>query len=210
MIRLLIADDHPIVREGLKRIVLECNDMQLVCEAEDGDMVLTKCEENEIDVMLLDISMPGPGFLNVLKRVRLEHPDIRVLVLSIHPEDHYAVRALKAGAAGYLTKSQTPAELSHAVRHVYKGRTYVTPTLAEKLATQLHIGDEKMLHEKLSNREYQILCMIGAGKDTNEIASTLNLSPKTVSTYQSRILAKMHLNTKGELIRYAVEHGIVE
>lgn len=210
MIRLLIADDHPIVREGLKRIVLECNDMQLVCEAEDGDMVLTKCEENEIDVMLLDISMPGPGFLNVLKRVRLEHPDIRVLVLSIHPEDHYAVRALKAGAAGYLTKSQTPAELSHAVRHVYKGRTYVTPTLAEKLATQLHIGDEEMLHEKLSNREYQILCMIGAGKDTNKIASTLNLSPKTVSTYQSRMLAKMHLNTKGELIRYAVEHGIVE
>lgn len=210
MIRLLIADDHPIVREGLKRIVLECNDMQLVCEAEDGDMVLTKCEENEIDVMLLDISMPGPGFLNVLKRVRLEHPDIRVLVLSIHPEDHYAVRALKAGAAGYLTKSQTPAELSHAVRHVYKGRTYVSPTLAEKLATQLHIGDEKMLHEKLSNREYQILCMIGAGKITNEIASTLHLSPKTVSTYQSRILAKMHLNTKGELIRYAVEHGIVE
>lgn len=210
MIRLLIADDHPIVREGLKRIVLECNDMQLVCEAEDGDMVLTKCEENEIDVMLLDISMPGPGFLNVLKRVRLEHPEIRVLVLSIHPEDHYAVRALKAGAAGYLTKSQTPAELSHAVRHVYKGRTYVTPTLAEKLATQLHIGDEEMLHEKLSNREYQILCMIGAGKDTNEIASTLNLSPKTVSTYQSRILAKMHLNTKGELIRYAVEHGIAE
>ena len=210
MIRLLIADDHPIVREGLKRIILECNDMQLVCEAEDGDMVLTKCEENEIDVMLLDISMPGPGFLNVLKRVRLEHPEIRVLVLSIHPEDHYAVRALKAGAAGYLTKSQTPAELSHAVRHVYKGHTYVTPTLAEKLATQLHIGDGEMLHEKLSNREYQILCMIGAGKDTNKIASTLNLSPKTVSTYQSRMLAKMHLNTKGELIRYAVEHGIVE
>ena len=210
MIRLLIADDHPIVREGLKRIILECNDMQLVCEAEDGDMVLTKCEENEIDVMLLDISMPGPGFLNVLKRVRLEHPEIRVLVLSIHPEDHYAVRALKAGAAGYLTKSQTPEELAHAVRHVYKGRTYVTPTLAEKLATQLHIGDGEMLHEKLSNREYQILCMIGAGKDTNKIASTLNLSPKTVSTYQSRMLAKMHLNTKGELIRYAVEHGIVE
>ena len=210
MIRLLIADDHPIVREGLKRIILECNDMQLVCEAEDGDMVLTKCEENEIDVMLLDISMPGPGFLNVLKRVRLEHPEIRVLVLSIHPEDHYAVRALKAGAAGYLTKSQTPAELSHAVRHVYKGHTYVTPTLAEKLATQLHIGDGEMLYEKLSNREYQILCMIGAGKDTNKIASTLNLSPKTVSTYQSRMLAKMHLNTKGELIRYAVEHGIVE
>lgn len=210
MIRLLIADDHPIVREGLKRIVLECNDMQLVGEAENGQMVLEQCEKNDIDVLLLDISMPGPGFLDVLQRVRLKYPEIQILVLSIHPEDHYAVRALKAGASGYLTKSHTPDELARAIRHVHAGRKYVSPMLAEKLASQLHNNDNIKLHETLSNREYQIFCMIGTGMDTNDIAARLNLSPKTVSTYQSRIMGKMNLKSKGELIRYAIEHGLTE
>lgn len=210
MIRLLIADDHPIVREGLKRIVLECNDMQLVGEAENGQMVLEQCGKKDIDVLLLDISMPGPGFLDVLQRVRLKFPDIRVLVLSIHPEDHYAVRALKAGASGYLTKSHTPDELAHAIRHVHTGRKYVSPMLAEKLASQLNNNDKVKVHETLSNREYQIFCMIGAGIETSDIATRLNLSPKTVSTYQSRIMGKMNLKSKGELIRYAIEHGLTE
>ena len=210
MIRLLIADDHPVVREGLKRIVLECSDMELVGEAAHGHMVLKQCEENEIDVILLDISMPGPGFLDVLQRIRSKYSHIRVLVLSIHPEDHYALRALKAGAAGYLTKSHTPDELSGAIRHVYKGRNYVSSLLAEKLASQSFSNDDTVLHEILSNREYQILCMIGAGLDTNDIAEKLNLSPKTVSTYQSRVMAKMNLNSKGELIRYTLEYGLTE
>lgn len=210
MIRLLIADDHPIVREGLKRIVLECDDMELVCEADDGNKVLAQCEKNNIDVMLLDISMPGPGFLDVLQRIKLKYPGIRVLVLSIHPEDHYAVRALKAGASGYLTKSHTPDELARAIRHVYMGRKYISASLGEQLATQLDARNDKKLHESLSNREYQILCMIGTGIDTSDIAGKLNLSPKTVSTYQSRIMDKMNLHSKGELIRYAIEHGLTE
>lgn len=210
MIRLLIADDHPIVREGLKRIVLECDDMELVGEAENGNMVLAQCEKNNIDVMLLDISMPGPGFLDVLQRIRLKYPDIRVLVLSIHPENHYAVRALKAGASGYLTKSHSPDELARAIRHVYTGRKYISSNLGEQLATQLDANNDKKLHETLSNREYQILCMIGTGIDTSEIAEKLNLSPKTVSTYQGRIMGKMNLRSKGELIRYAIEHGLTE
>ena len=210
MIRLLIADDHPIVREGLKRIVLECNDIQLVGEAENGQMVLEQCEKNAIDVMLLDISMPGPGFLDVLQRIRSKFPQIQVLVLSIHPEDHYAVRALKAGASGYLTKSHTPDELANAIRHVHTGRKYVSPMLAEKLASQLQNNDDVKLHETLSNREYQIFCMIGAGIDTSDIAAKLNLSPKTISTYQSRIMDKMNLKSKGELIRYAIEHELTE
>jgi len=209
MIRLVIADDHPIVREGLKRIVLECNDMELVGEADNGQMVLDQCEKYDIDVLLLDISMPGPGFLDVLQRIKSINPNIQVLVLSIHPEDHYAVRALKAGASGYLTKSHTPDELAGAIRHVHMGRKYVSTQLAEKLASQLHYRDEK-LHEKLSNREYQIFCMIGTGIDTSDIAAKLNLSPKTVSTYQSRIMDKMNLRSKGELIRYAIEQGLTE
>jgi two-component system, NarL family, invasion response regulator UvrY len=208
MIKLFIADDHPVVREGLKRIILDCHDMQLVGEAEDGNVLLEKCGQIEIDVLLLDISMPGPGFLEVLQRISMKYPDIRILVLSIHPEDHYAIRAMKSGAVGYLTKNHTPEELAKAVRHVYKGHRYVTIQLAEKLITTLNVSNED--YEMLSDREYQILCMFGTGKDTNVIASTLNLSPKTISTYRSRILEKLKLDTKGELIRYAIEHGLTD
>jgi two-component system, NarL family, invasion response regulator UvrY len=210
MIKLFVADDHPVVREGLKRIILDCSDMSLVGEAADGDEVLEKCDQIDIDVLLMDISMPGPGFLEILQRITLKYPDIRILVLSIHPEDHYAVRAIKAGAAGYLTKNYSPEVLAKAIRHVYTGRKYVSPMLAEKLVSQLYANDDIKLHEALSNREYQILCMIGAGIDTSNIATKLHLSPKTVSTYQSRILGKMNLKSKGELIRYAIEQGLTE
>ena len=210
MIRLLIADDHPIVREGLKRIIADCPDIQLADEANDGNEVLSKCEHENPDVVLLDISMPGPGFLEILHRLELKHPLIRTLVLSIHPEDQYAIRAIKAGAAGYLTKNHTPEELAKAIRRVYRGYRYITPTLAEGLATLLEADGEVQLHEKLSNREYQVFHMIGSGKDTKVIAAQLSLSPKTVSTYRSRILDKMKLKSKAELIRYAIEHGLVE
>lgn len=208
MIRLIIADDHPIVREGLKRIITEYSDMHLVSEAADGNEILAQCSEHNVDVLLLDISMPGPGFLYTLQRLRVKHPDMHVLVLSIHPENHYAVRAIKAGAAGYLTKDHTPEELADAIRHVHKGRKYLTSIVAEELASQLQSGKEVQLHKNLSDREYQILCMIGSGKQPNKIASLLSLSPKTISTYRNRILLKLKLKTTGELIRYAVENGL--
>jgi len=210
MIRLLIADDHPIVREGLKRILAESPDIQLAGEAVDGNEVLSLCENDDIDVLLLDISMPGPGFLEILQRLEAKHPLIRILVLSMHPEDHYAIRAIKAGAAGYLTKDHSPEELAKAVRRVYRGFRYITPTLAEDLATLLKADGATQPHEKLSNREYQVFHMIGSGKDTKAIASLLSLSPKTVSTYRSRIMEKMKLSSSAELIRYAIEHGLVE
>ena len=210
MIRLLIADDHHIVREGLKRILAESPDIQLVGEAVDGNEVLSLCDNDNIDVLLLDISMPGPGFLEILQRLEAKHPLIRILVLSMHPEDHYAIRAIKAGAAGYLTKDHSPEELAKAVRRVYRGFRYITPTLAEDLATLLKADGATQLHEKLSNREYQVFHMIGSGRDTKTIAAQLSLSPKTVSTYRSRILDKMELRSNAEIIRYAIEHGLVE
>ena len=210
MIRLLIADDHPIVREGLKRILAESPDIQLAGEAVDGNEVLSLCENDDIDVLLLDISMPGPGFLEILQRLEAKHPLIRILVLSMHPEDHYAIRAIKAGAAGYLTKDHSPEELAKAVRRVYRGFRYITPSLAEDLATLLKADGATQLHEKLSNREYQVFHMIGSGRDTKTIAAQLSLSPKTVSTYRSRIMEKMKLSSSAELIRYAIEHGLVE
>ena len=210
MIRLLIADDHPIVREGLKRILAESPDIQLAGEAVDGNEVPSLCDNDNIDVLLLDISMPGPGFLEILQRLEAKHPLIRILVLSMHPEDHYAIRAIKAGAAGYLTKDHSPEELAKAVRRVYRGFRYITPTLAEDLATLLKADGATQLHEKLSNREYQVFHMIGSGRDTKTIAAQLSLSPKTVSTYRSRILDKMELRSNAEIIRYAIEHGLVE
>ncbi|MCG8378089.1 MAG: response regulator transcription factor [Proteobacteria bacterium] len=209
MIRVLIADDHPILREGLKRILIDCNDMELVGETGDGYDLIKQCNELNIDVLLLDISMPGPGFLDTLNRIKIKHPRMQVLVLSIHPEDHYALRAIKAGAAGYLTKDHSPDELAKAIRHVHQGRKFLSSVLVDELATKFQEGEDSIeLHKNLSNREYQTLCLLGSGKNINEIAKHLSLSPKTVSTYRYRLLAKMKLSSTGELIRYAVEHNI--
>lgn len=208
VIRLLIADDHPIVREGLKRIVAECPDMQVVAEASTGEEVLSISESDGIDVILLDISMPGPGFLEVMRALRTSRSEQRILVLSVYPEDQYAVRALRAGAGGYLTKENSPQELAKAIRQVYRGGKYVTPSLAEKLAFELESDAHRQPHETLSDREYQVLCRLGSGDTVKAIASNLALSPKTVSTYRARILNKMNLKTTADLIRYAVEQGI--
>lgn len=210
MIRLLIADDHPVVREGLKRIVADCPDMQLIGEAVDGAEILAMVESAGVDVLLLDISMPGPPFLDIMRRLRTEQPDLRVLVLSVHPEGQYAVRTLRAGAAGYLTKDHSSGELAEAIRRVFRGGKYVTPSLAEKLAFDLAPDAEERPHERLSDREYEVLQKFGAGKSVGEIASELALSPKTVSTYRARILGKLRLKTNAELIRYAIENGLVD
>ena len=206
MIRIVIADDHPIVREGLKRIIAECSDMKLVGEAANSSEVINRCRENRVDVLLLDISMPGAGFLETLQRITTKYPSLHVLVLSIHPEEQYAIRAIRAGAAGYLTKNHTPEQLAEAIRLVYAGNKYITPKVAQELITKLENRQEIELHKNLSNREYQILCMMGDGKQLTEIASILSLSPKTIGTYRNRILDKLKLRTTGELIRYAVEH----
>ena len=210
MIRLVIADDHPIVREGIKRIVADCPNMRVVGEAIDGEEALAKTKTADADVLLLDITMPGPGFLDTMRRLRTEQPALPVLVLSIHPEDHYAVRALRAGAAGYLTKDRSPEELASAIQQVYAGGKYVTSSLAEKLALELQPGAEKQPHETLSDREYQVLRLLSSGKSVKEIASMLVLSPKTVSTYRMRILEKMKLRNNAELIRYAIQNGLVD
>lgn len=210
MINIVIADDHPIVREGLKRIISDCKDMKLVGEAENSNEVVKQCRENKVDVLLLDISMPGAGFLDTLQRITTKYPSLQVLVLSIHPEEQYAIRAIQAGAAGYLTKNHTPEQLADAIRQVYAGHKYITPRVAQELITKLENRQETDLHKNLSNREYQILCMLGGGKQLTEIASLLSLSPKTIGTYRNRILDKLKLRTTGELIRYAVKHNLLE
>ena len=210
MIRLLIADDHPIVREGLKRIIAECPDIKLVGEATDGEEAVAQCGSVKVDVILLDVSMPGPGFLETMRRLRKEHPGVKVLVLSVHPEDQYAVRALRLGASGYLTKDHSPKELAGAIRRAYRGGKYVTESLAERLAFELEADREMLPHSVLSDREYQVLCNLGAGTSVKETAAELGLSPKTVSTYRTRVLTKMKLNSNAELIRYVIKHGLVD
>lgn len=210
MIKIFIADDHAIVREGLKQIVAETTDMAVTDEADTGHEVLEKVSENDYDVLVLDITMPGLNGLDALKQLRTQRPDLPVLVLSIHPEEQYAVRVLRAGASGYLTKESAPDELISAIRKVSMGGKYVTPSLAEKLASDLVADGKKPLHETLSDREYQVLCMIASGKTVTEIAGELFLSEKTISTYRSRILEKMKMKTNAELIHYAIKHGLVE
>jgi two-component system invasion response regulator UvrY len=208
--KILIADDHTVVREGLKQIVAETSDIVVVDEASTGHEVLNKALRNEYDMVVLDITMPGISGLDVLKQLKIERPKLRVLVLSVHPEDQYAVRALKAGASGYLTKESAPAELITAIRKVSQGKKYVTSTLAEKLVSRLRIDTERPLHEILSDREFQVICMIGAGKTVKQIGEELFLSEKTISTYRSRILKKMGMKNNAELMHYAIKHGLVE
>ena len=210
MIRLLIADDHPVVRHGLRRIVDEQPGLTVVGEAVNGDELLASLPRLPADVVLLDVSMPGPGFLQVLERLRTEHPTVAVLVLSVHPEDQYAVRALRAGAAGYLTKDHSPEQLIEAIRKVYRGGRYVSATLAERLAADLSVpAAQQARHELLSHREYEVLCLLGSGRTVKEISADLRLSPKTVSTYRARILEKMHATSNADLVRYASQHGLI-
>jgi DNA-binding NarL/FixJ family response regulator len=210
VIRLLIADDHPVVRQGLRRIVADHPGIEVVGEAVSGDEVLAAFPRLPADVVLLDIAMPGPGFLQVLERLRAEHPSVAVLVLSVHPEDQYAVRALRSGAAGYLTKDHSPEQLVEAIRKVYRGGRYVSPTLAERLAADLATaGTGQSPHEGLSHREYEVLCLLGSGRTVKEISSELRLSPKTVSTYRARVLEKMQVSSNADLVRYAAQHGLI-
>ena len=204
MTRILVADDHAIFREGLKHILAEHPDLVVADEASNGHEVLDKIWKNDYDILLLDISMPGITGIDVLKQLRTEKPKLAVLVLSMHPEEQYAVRVLKAGASGYLTKESAPDELITAIRKISRGRKYITSSLAERLAFEVGSDAEKPPHETLSDREYQVLLMIAAGKTMTQIAEEISLSVKTVSSYRARILEKMNMKTNAEIMRYAV------
>jgi len=210
MIRVLIADDHAIVRQGLKLILSETSDLVVAGEADSGSNALKLARAGEWDVALLDISMPDKNGIDVLKMIKSEFPKHPVLMLSMHPEEHYAIRALKAGASGYLTKQSAPALLVTAIRQVASGRKYVSPELAEELANTLGADSDRPLHETLSDREYQVLCLIASGKPLSDIAETLSLSAKTVSVYRARLLEKMKLKNNAELTHYGIKHQLVE
>ena len=209
MIRILIGDDHAIVRRGLKQIVEESHDM-IVDEARNGQEVLEKTEKNRYDILVLDISLPDRSGLDILKHLKNTKPDLPILILSIHPEEQYAVRVLRAGASGYLSKDSAPDELAAAIRKVSQGRKYVSVSLAEKLAINLDKSTEISLHETLSDREFQVMCMIASGKTVKQIAEKLCLSVKTISTYRSRILQKMHMQNNAEITHYAIKNGLVD
>ncbi len=210
MIRILIADDHPIVRQGFKQVLSETADLVVADEAGNGREVLALVARRDYDVILLDISMPEKNGLEVLKELKAVNPRIPVLILSIYPEEQYAIRALKAGASGYLTKASAPDELISAIRKVSRGGKYISSSLAEKLAYEVGGDAGKAPHETLSDREYQILLLIASGKTVSDIAGEMCLSVKTVSTYRSRILDKMKMKNNAELTTYAIRNKLVE
>ncbi|HWR20605.1 MAG TPA: response regulator transcription factor [Verrucomicrobiae bacterium] len=210
MLRILIVDDHAVVRQGLKQIVGAEPDMRVTGEAANATELLAMARQASYDVVVLDIHMPGISGLDALKELKHDCPQLPVLVLSMHPEDQVAVRTLKMGASGYLTKESVPEELIKAIRKVVSGGRYVSPTLAERLVADLAIGTDRPPHECLSSREYQVLCMIGSGKSVNNIAAQLNLSVKTISTYRARILAKLQATHTADLIAYAIRNRLVD
>ena len=205
-----MVDDHAIVRQGMKQILSDSTDMVVADEASTGQEAIEKVRKKNYDVVVLDISMPDGSGLQILKELKSVKPKISVLILSIHPEEEYAVRSLREGASGYLTKASAPNELIAAIREVSQGRKYVTSSLAEKLAHELSRDYEKSPHERLSDRELEVLCMIASGKHIKEIAKEMHLSPYTVRTYRSRILQKMGVKTNVDLTRYAMKHGLIE
>jgi two-component system, NarL family, invasion response regulator UvrY len=209
MIRVLIADDHAIVREGLKQIVADTQDVVVAGEAANGHEVLEYARREDCDVVLLDIAMPGKDGLSTLKDLRALKPHLPVLVLSMYPEDQYAVRVLKAGASGYLTKESAPEELVAAIRKVSTRGKYISRSLGEKLAFLLDRDDEGPLHARLSDREYQVMLMLAGGKTATEVADTMCLSVKTVSTYRARALMKMGLRNNAEFAIYATKEGLL-
>jgi len=210
MIRIIIADDHAILRQGLRQILVAQADMEVVGEASNYGEIMREVRKEASDVLLLDIAMPGKNGIDTLKQVKQEYPRLPVLVLSMYPEDQYAIRALKAGASGYLTKVTAAEQLVLAIRTVVRGRRYITAELAESLAANITGDQDVPAHETLSDREFQTLRNIAAGKTLAQIGDELALSPKTVSVYRARLLAKLHLSSNAELTRYAIENKLVE
>jgi DNA-binding NarL/FixJ family response regulator len=210
LIRVLVVDDHPVVRKGLIQILLDEPDVEAAVEAESADELMRQVREKEWDVIVLDITLPDRSGLEALKDIKAVHPELPVLILSMHPEDQYALRVLKAGAAGYINKESAADVLISAVRKVVGGGKYVSPSMAEKLAAVVGSDYDVQPHERLSDREFQVLCMIANGKRLKEIGEELCLSVKTVSTYRTRVLDKMGMESNAELTYYAVKNGLIE
>ena len=209
-LRILIAEDHAIVRQGVRQLLIDRGVADDVAEAQTGTEVLTEASKHVFDVILLDISLPDMNGVEVLKRLKRKQPRVPVLMFSMYREDQYAVRALKAGASGYLSKTADPALMIGAIQQVAAGRKYVSPEMAEALATYVSLDSDRMPHEKLSDREYQTLCMLASGKRLTDIALTLSLSVKTVSVYRARLLEKMKLANNAELTFYVMSNRLVD
>jgi DNA-binding NarL/FixJ family response regulator len=210
MIRVLVADDHTIVREGLKQILAKSGDLAVAGEAANGNDVLKLVREQEWDVLVTDMSMPGRNGIELIKLVKEARPRLPVLVLSMYGEEQYAVRAIRAGASGYLNKESASEQLVAAIRKIAAGGVHVSPAVAEALFHNVRGGEGTLPHQRLSDREFQVLQLIAAGNSMSDIAAQLNLSPKTVSTHKTRILEKMNMSNQAELIRYAIEHRLVD
>lgn len=210
MKRIIIADDHEIVRAGLKQIIADDPELLVEGEAGDGQELLEILRKKKFDIVLLDMKMPGRSGLEILKQLKLEHPSLPVLILSMHPEEQYAVRTIKAGASGYITKETAPDKLIEAIRRVCGGGKYISASLAEKLADSIADSRSKPPHEYLTDREFQVMCMIASGKTITEIARELFLSVKTISTYRQRILEKMNMKNNAELTHYVISNNLIE
>lgn len=209
MLKILIADDHTIVRKGLKQILLDEFPSAKIEEVPDAEGLIKKVMQGKWDVVLSDLSMPGRSGLDALQQIKLSNPALPVLILSIHPEEQYALRALKAGAAGYLSKDTAPDELVKAVQKVLLGKKYISQSIAEKLANSLSAKTDKFLHENLSNREFDVMKLLANGKSVSEIAEVLSLSVTTVSTYRARVMTKMNLRSNSDLTKYAIENKLI-
>ena len=209
MIKILVADDHPIYRLGVKHLIENSSDMRVVGEVDNGAGLLKKVFNDCFDVVLLDIAMPGKGVMVILEQLKAKKPNLPVLVVSMYSEEEYAIRVLKTGASGYLTKDSAPDELVTAIRTVYQGQKYISSSLDRLLASNLVCNEKKLPHENLSNREFQVMGMISSGKSLTKIADKLCLSVTTISTYRSRILEKMNLESNSELIHYAHQYDLI-
>jgi DNA-binding NarL/FixJ family response regulator len=209
-LKVLIADDHAIVRQGLRQILQDTHDKIVIDEAENGHQVLEMVSKSAYSIILLDISMPGRSGIDILKQIKQNNREQKILIISIHPEEQYAIRALKAGADGYLTKGSSPDELISAIYSIMGGEAYVTSAIAQRLVLDLRAARGKLPHETLSDREHEVLCMIAEGKSIARISAELSLSVKTVSTYRTRLLEKMNMKNNMQLTRYAMENNLLE
>ena len=210
MIRIVIADDHEIVRAGLKQIISDDEDMEVAGEANNGENLIELVKKNDYDIVLLDLKMSGISGIDAIKHIKAMKPELPVIILSMHAEDQYAVRTIKAGASGYLTKETAGENLVNAIRKVVAGGKYISPTLAETLAETLAGGGSEQLHQSLTDREFQVMCMIASGKTVSEIAAELFLSFKTISTYRQRLLEKMNLKNNSELTHYVIKNNLLD
>lgn len=207
--KIILVDDHELIREGLKKVIAKESDIDVVGEAANADEMFELLSENEVDIVVLDITLPGRSGLDLIGELKTHYPTIKVLILSMHPEDRFAVRALRAGAYGFITKGTASKVLIEALRKIAVGRKYISDSLAEHLASELDIDHDKPLHESLSNREFEVMRLIAEGKSVSEIAEILFISVNTVTSYRSRIMEKMKMKTNAEIIRYAIDQNLI-